>query len=211
MNGSRTALRVLGLAVLLLLLSGLGSGWARGDTQQATFADGMRAHLAKRYGESRTIFADLAAAGNVRAQFMMGTIHEQGLGVPKSLECAVAWYRKAADGGNASAQYNLGVLYQFGKGIAKDAKAAAFWLQKAADQGHGRAQNNLSTFYYTGIGVDRDLAEAWKWLSLSAADLKGQGRQIALQNRTVLEKEMTEDERAEGQRRVVAWRERRAK
>ncbi len=211
MNGNRTPFCLLGFAVLLVLLSGFGLDSARGDTQQATFADGMRAHLAKRYGDSRSIFADLAAAGNVRAQFMMGTIHEQGLGVPKSLERAVAWYRKAGDGGNASAQYNLGVLYQFGKGIAKDDKAAAFWHQKAADQGHGRAQNNLSTFYYTGIGVDRDLAEAWKWLSLSAAGLKGQGRQIALQNRTVLEKEMTEDERAEGRRRVAIWRERHAK
>ena len=204
-------LRGLGLAALFILLSGCGATPARGDTQQAAFADGMRAHLAKRYGDSRPIFADLAAAGNVRAQFMMGTIHEQGLGVPKNLASAAAWYRKAAEGGNASAQYNLGVLHQFGKGVAKDAKAAAAWHRKAANQGHGRAQNNLSTFYYTGVGVDRDLAEAWKWLTLSAAGLAGQGRKIALQNRTILEKEMTDGDRAEGGRRVAAWRERHAK
>lgn len=211
MNGVRPSLCLPGLAVLVLLLSGCGAHSARGDTHQSTFADGMRAHLAKRYGDSRPIFADLAAAGNVRAQFMMGTIHEQGLGIPKNLSRAADWYRKAAEGGSASAQYNLGVLYQFGKGIAKDAKAAAFWHQKAANQGHGRAQNNLSTFYYTGVGVDRDLAEAWKWLSLSAAGLKGQGRKIALQNRTILEKEMTDAARADGRRRVAAWRDRRAK
>jgi TPR repeat protein len=209
-NGGRSLLRDLGLAVLILLVSGCGALPARGDTHQASFVDGMRAHLAKRYGDSRPIFAGLAAAGNVRAQFMMGTIHEQGLGVPKNLANAAAWYRKAAEGGNASAQYNLGVLYQFGKGIAKDAKAAAFWHRKAANQGHGRAQNNLSTFYYTGVGVERDLAEAWKWLSLSAAGLKGQGQKIALQNRATLEKEMTEAAIADGRRRVAAWRDRRA-
>ena len=211
MIGGGTRLRGLGLAVLILLLFGHGVQSVRGDTRPATFDDGMRAHLAKRYDESRPIFADLAAAGAVRAQFMMGTIHEQGLGVPKSLSRAAEWYRMAAEGGNASAQYNLGVLYQFGKGVPKDAKSAARWHRKAANQGHGRAQNNLSTFYYTGVGVARDLAEAWKWLTLSAAGLTGQGRKIALQNRAVLEKEMTEAVRAEGRRRAAAWRDRRAK
>ena len=49
------------------------------------FAAGMRAHLDKKYAESRRIFEPLARAGNARAQFMMGTIFEQGLDVAKDL------------------------------------------------------------------------------------------------------------------------------
>ena len=176
------------------------------DASAASFDDGMRAHLKKHYGRSREIFLSLARAGNVRAKFMMGTIHEQGLGIPKNLAKAAAWYGKAGEGGNASALFNLGILNQFGKGVDKNPVRAASLLLRAANKGHGRAQNNLSTFYFTGIGVRRDVAEAWKWLTLSADGLKGSGREIALGNRSVIEKEMTEKERAEARRRVAAWR-----
>ena len=207
-DGARMATagrRRCGLAVLLLALF-----WA-GTAAAQDFAAGMRAHLAKHYQESRRIFHALADAGNVRAEFMMGTIYEQGLGVPKDLEAAARWYRLAADGGNASAQYNLGIFYQFGKGVPKDPVKAAHLLLLAAEQGHGRAQNNLSTFYFTGIGVPRDLVEAWKWLTLSADDLKGQGRQIALENRKVIEREMTPEQIETARRRVADWKRRHAK
>jgi uncharacterized protein len=186
------------LAAALLLL------WA-GAAVALDFAEGMRAHLAKHYAESRRIFAALADEGDVRAEFMMGTIYEQGLGVPQDLEAAARWYRRAADGGNPSAQYNLGIFYQFGKGVPKDPTEAARWLLKAAEQGHGRAQNNLSTFYFTGVGVKRDPVEAWKWLTLSSDDLKGAGRDIALENRKVIEKEMTSAQIAEAKKRVADW------
>lgn len=178
--------------------------WA-GVAAAQDFAEGMRAHLHKHYAESRRIFHALAEQGDARAQFMMGTIYEQGLGVPKDLATAARWYRLAADGGNASAQYNLGVFYQFGKGVPKDPTLAAHWLLKAAEQGHGRAQNNLSTFYFTGVGVRRDPVEAWKWLTLSAEDLKGKGHDIALENRSVIEREMTPAQIEEARRRVAAW------
>lgn len=195
------------LALLGAVLLVMTVGVAAADE----FAAGMRAHLEKRYGESRRIFMPLAEAGNVRAQFMMGTIHEQGLDVPKDLRAAARWYRAAAEGGNASAQYNLGVFYQFGKGVEKDPSAAARWLRRAAEQGHNRAQNNLSTFYFTGVGVPRDRAEAWKWLTLSAEGLKGKGREIALGNRTVLEREMTPEQIAAARQRVADWRRRHGK
>jgi len=189
---------------LSALVAGFLLLWA-GVAAAQDFADGMRAHLAKHYAESRRIFLALADEGDVRARFMMGTIYEQGLGVPKDLEAAARWYRLAADGGNASAQYNLGIFYQFGKGVPKDPAEAARWLLKAAEQGHGRAQNNLSTFYFTGVGVPRDPVEAWKWLTLSSDDLKGKGREIALENRKIIEREMTPAQIAAAHQRVTDW------
>jgi uncharacterized protein len=189
---------------LSALVAGLLLLWA-GAAAAQDFADGMRAHLAKHYAESRRIFLALADEGDARARFMMGTIYEQGLGVPQDLEAAARWYRLAADGGNASAQYNLGIFYQFGKGVPQDPAEAARWLLKAAEQGHGRAQNNLSTFYFTGVGVPRDPVEAWKWLTLSSDDLKGKGREIAIENRKVIEKEMTPAQIDEAKKRVADW------
>ena len=166
----------------------------------------MRLHLKKKYYKSAQIFHGLAKAGHVRAQFMMGTIYEQGLGVPSDLNAAAYWYRKAAEGGNPSAQYNLGIFYQFGKGLPKSPAEAARWLLMAANNGHGKAQNNISTFYYTGVGVPKDLAEAWKWLTLSADHLKGAGREIVLNNRIAIEKDMSGDELAIAKQRLAAWR-----
>jgi hypothetical protein len=187
------------VALLALLLP-----WPQSASAQ-DFAEGMRAHLEKHYAQSRRLFQALAEKGDTRAQFMMGTIYEQGLGVPKDLPSAARWYRLAAEGGSASAQYNLGIFYQFGKSVPQDPAEAARWLHMAADQGHGRAQNNLSTFYFMGVGVERDPVEAWKWLTLSAEDLKGAGRQIALENRKVIEKEMTPAQIAAARRRVAEW------
>jgi TPR repeat protein len=184
--------------------------WA-GAAAAQDFAAGMRLHLDKRYAESRRIFDALAEGGDVRSQFMMGTIYEQGLGVPKDLAAAAGWYRRAAEAGNASAQYNLGIFYQFGKGVPKDPAEAARLLRLAAEQGHGRAQNNLSTFYFTGVGVARDPVEAWKWLTLSAEDLKGRGRQIALDNRAVIEREMTPEQIEDARRRTADWQRRRGR
>lgn len=190
--------------VIRWLVAGIALAWA-GVAVAQDFAEGMRAHLQKHYSESRRIFHALADEGDARAQFMMGTIYEQGLGVPMDLVTAARWYRLAAEGGNPSAQYNLGVFYQFGKGVPKDPKMAAHWLLLAAEQGHGRAQNNLSTLYFTGVGVPRDPVEAWKWLTLSAEDLKGKGRDIALKNRAVIEREMMPAQIEEARRRVAAW------
>lgn len=190
--------RLAGAALIALALMA-------GAAAAQDFAAGMRVHLEKRYGESRRIFEPLAAAGDARAQFMMGTIYEQGLGVRQDLPAAARWYRKSAEGGNPSAQYNLGVFYQFGKGVPRDPAEAARWLRAAAEQGHGRAQNNLSTFYFTGIGVPRDAVEAWKWLTLSAEDLKGEGRKIALENRAVIEREMTPAQVEAARRRMADW------
>lgn len=201
-DAGRRCLRLVAVALVAFCVSAAAA---------QDFAAGMRAHLAKDYAESRRIFHKLAEAGNVRAEFMMGTIYEQGLGVPKNLAEAARWYRRAADGGNASAQYNLGIFYQFGKGVPKDPVEAARLLRLAAEQGHGRAQNNLSTFYFTGVGVRRDVVEAWKWLTLSAEDLKGQGRKIALENRKVIEREMTPAQIETARRRVAAWKRRHAK
>jgi len=191
------------LTAALILWAGLAAA--------QDFNTGMRAHLQKHYADSRRIFHALAEAGDARAQFMMGTIYEQGLGVPKDLASAARWYRRAAEGGSASAQYNLGIFYQFGKSVPQDPAEAARWLRMAAEQGHGRAQNNLSTFYFTGIGVPRDPVEAWKWLTLSSDGLKGKGHEIALENRAAIEREMTPDQIAEARRRVEDWRARRKK
>ena len=115
---------------------------------------------------------------------------------------AVKWYRKAADQGNAPAQYNLGNMYRTGQGVAKDEVEAVKWYRKAADQGTASAQVNLGTMYWVGNGVVKDELEAYKWFLLSGA----QGIEGAKKNITLIEKDLTASQRAEGQRLAREWK-----
>jgi uncharacterized protein len=186
------------LVALMLLLPA-------GPTVAAVFGDGIAALEAKDFPGALAVFGPLAAQGNGDAQFMLGVMHENGLGVSKDMKAAASWYLKAAETGVASAQYNIGVFYQLGTGVTADAASARRWLAKAAEQGHHRAQNNLGTMYYTGGATARDPIEALKWLTLSADGLQGEARDIALRNIAAIEKELSPGDITEAKRRVAAW------
>jgi TPR repeat protein len=171
-----------------------------------TFEDGMRALQDGKFADARGAFRPLAADGDGNAQFMLGVMHENGLGTAKDPGAAAAWYKKAAMAGVASAQFNLGVFYQLGKGVPQDPAQALKFHGMAAAQGHSRAQNNIGTMYYTGDGALRDPVEAWKWLTLASRGLKGEARDIAKRNIAAIEGELAPDALAEAKRRAAAWK-----
>ncbi|MCO6560441.1 MAG: sel1 repeat family protein, partial [Gilliamella sp.] len=57
-----------------------------------------------------------AEKGNSEAQYSLGNIYKQGLGVEVSDVRAFFWYKKAAEQGRAKAQNNLAFMYQSGLG-----------------------------------------------------------------------------------------------
>ena len=52
-----------------------------------------------------------ANQGAAYAQYNLGVMYDNGMGVPENDAEAVKWYRKAADQGYAEAQSNLGIMY----------------------------------------------------------------------------------------------------
>ena len=137
-----------------------------------------------------------AEKGDASAQFNLGRCYFYGQGVAKDEVEAVKWYRKAADQGNARAQSNLGFCYANGTGVAKDEVEAVKWYRKAADQGNARAQYTLGICYRDGEGVAKDEVEAYALLNISAINYS-----TAVVAREDLEKQMSPDQRAAGQRR----------
>jgi TPR repeat protein len=104
-------------------------------------------------------------------QFMLGLSFDVGEGVPRNLEMARAWYRKAAMQGLKEAQYNLGLCYYGwadGPGLQQIYQEAAIWFRKAAEQGCEKAQSRLSLLYELGIVAPQDPAEAVVWYRKSA-------------------------------------------
>lgn len=145
---------------------------------------------------------DRAYKGDASAQRTLGLIFFNGKDVPKNVSKAIEWLQKAAAQNHAEAQVDLAAIYSLGDGVPKDETKAIEWGLKAAAQGDASGQFLVGTSYMRGAGVVKDFVRAYAWFNLAAA----QGEEIAIKNRDYLEKKLTADQRAEGQRLASTWK-----
>lgn len=80
-----------------------------------------------------------ADKGHVRAQLMLGVLHEDGSGVIQDYEQALEWYRIAAMQGETVAMHRVGSMLRRGVGADKDLIEAYAWCNIAAARGHREA------------------------------------------------------------------------
>lgn len=93
----------------------------------AGFNEAFVAYQSKDYSKANAEARQAAAAGDVRAYFLLGAIYQGGLGVTASPTEAVSWYEKAAQGGVAGAFAKLAQIHARGEGVPKsDDKALAY-------------------------------------------------------------------------------------
>jgi hypothetical protein len=116
------------------------------------------------------LWTPLAEQGDAEAQFGLGVIHNDAVGVPQDYAEANYWFLRAAEQGYAPAQYNLGNAYKNATGFSEDAGMAVIWWRKAAEQDFPPAQFNLGTALIEGIGVPRDAAAGREWYRRAAAN-----------------------------------------
>ncbi|MGQ0708850.1 MAG: tetratricopeptide repeat protein [Rhodoferax sp.] len=125
-------------------------------------------------GRSKRKFQEVlkdARLGIAQAQYDVGLMYANGLGVPKNLSQALYWIRNGADRGHAGAQYLLGSHYASGHGLEKSAIHALYWLQKAAAQGHAKAHYKISLLFHeqSQALVDAYALQAWEMGVLESA------------------------------------------
>ncbi len=80
-----------------------------------------------------------ARAGDAQAQFELGRIYRDGMGIDANPRKAAEWFYLSALQGNVRAQLNLGAIYANGKGVKRDYAESLKWLRKAAAQGNAEA------------------------------------------------------------------------
>jgi len=185
----------IGLVAVALLIGSM-------TVHAADIDAGLNAYQRGNYATALRIMREHADQGSAMAQFNIGLMYNNGLGVTQDYAEAVRWYRKAADQGNALAQNNLGFMYGNGQGGPRDYAEALRWYRKAADQGNGLSQANLGVMYGNGQGVTQDYVRAHMWYSLAAA----RGEKIARETRDLLAKKMTPAQIAEAQRLAREWK-----
>ncbi|MEJ2362689.1 MAG: tetratricopeptide repeat protein [Gammaproteobacteria bacterium] len=132
------------------------------------FEQGAAAANRGDYATALKIWRPLAWRGDVKAQFNLGVMYHQGLGVRKNDRETAKWWHRAAERGYARAQTNLGNMYQYGLGVPKNYKAAAKWYRHAASKGDAQAQYNLGFMAWKGIGIRRNNHQAMHWFRRAA-------------------------------------------
>lgn len=148
-----------------LLLGALG-GAAYADD----YSTGLRALEAGDAARTLALWRPLAEAGHIEAQFGLGVMYNDGLGVEQDYTEANYWFLRAAERGHAPSQFNLGNAYKNGTGLAADATMAVRWWRKATEQGFGPAQFNLGSALLEGSGTPRDADEGVRWYRKAAAN-----------------------------------------
>ncbi len=92
-----------------------------------------------------------AILGDNEAQFVLGQMYLNGIGVKKDTVEAMRFYQLAADQGDLRAKYTLGILYFAGQGIDPDYQQAQRLLEESAFKGDPHAQFALARIEEKGF------------------------------------------------------------
>ncbi len=137
----------------------------------AVIDEGKAAYKRGDYATALREWRPLAEQGNALAQYNLGIMYVDGLGVPQDYAKALQWWRKAAEQGHAGAQFNLGVMYGKGQGVPQDYVQAHMWSNLAASSfPPGERRDNAvknrdivaKTMTPALIGEAQKLAREWK-------------------------------------------------
>ena len=113
----------------------------------------------------------LSKEGNRNAQYTLGILYDEGVGVDKDKKKAIRLYTQAAEQGQLDAMNNLGQAYRKGDGVFIDYEKAYYWISKAAEKNYPIALRALGDMFRLGEYVEVDNDEALKWYS-KAVSLK---------------------------------------
>lgn len=106
------------------------------------------------YDSARRIWEALDQRNFGEAAFNLGILYEDGLGVERDIERAMAYYRRGALLGSPKAMFRAGVMYWLGApGVAVDRGEGRRYLSMAAAAGDSEAQRYLAA---EGAGADTD-------------------------------------------------------
>jgi hypothetical protein len=126
-------------------------------------------------------------------QFVPGTDEMAKAKNASDSAAQAAWLWKATAKGNPDAPVELANMYIQGDGVPRSCEQAMVLLKTAAEKENAHARNRLASMYATGTCVQRNRVEAYRWMS--SALTANPNSQWAQQNRDLIWRQMTPDER----------------
>ena len=142
----------------IFILVVLSMGLCASDFNQA-----VEDYKSGNYIKALNTFYALAKEDDAKAQYNVGLLYANGLGVQKDLVEAQQWYERAAKQGNGAAQYNLAQIYHLeGRKDIHAYEKAKYWYEKAIEAGINEAYNNLGALYLEGLGLEKNEQKAFE-------------------------------------------------
>ena len=182
--------------ITTVLLSGLTApAWA-------DFHAGMIAYRSVMFDVALENWIPLAIEGDARAQFYLGEMYMDGMGVPVKQDKAIRFYRQAAEQEHPGAQARLGMSHAKGRGLPQNYAKAFTWYRRAAIVGDLDAQYRLGFLFEAGQGTRRNLPQAYKWWAIAAR----WGDPDAALERDRIKAQVSGKELESLQQQVVMWR-----
>jgi uncharacterized protein len=129
--------------------------------------DGNAAMHRKDFAAALELLGPLARDGNAIAQFNLGFLFDEGLGVPQNHMRAFNWYLKAANQGLIQAQYVVSYYYRRGRGMQQNTVEALMWIDLAASGGlpHADIELQEQEDQMTRAAIAEGQRQAARWLA----------------------------------------------
>ncbi|MEW6146290.1 MAG: tetratricopeptide repeat protein [Thermodesulfobacteriota bacterium] len=154
----------------------------RDFTEKDNYLVGLNWYKQWNYQIAAKFWKPLSLEGDCDAQYALGLLYFEGLGVGHSYEKAIGLWTRSADQGQAQAQISLGVVYS-----------------------RSRLQYT-SLDCKSGCGQERDLIKAYKWFGIASEIGSPHEKRIAEDSLNNIMHEMTPEEIQEGEALVSAWK-----
>lgn len=120
------------------------------------------------YAKAAKWFEEASHSGSSNAQYNLGVLYHQGLGVRKDTAKAIELYRVAASNNHPEALYNLAIAYVEGVGVEYNPQIAATYFERSADGGVVEAAYNLGLLQENGLLGESQPDEAVFWYKIAA-------------------------------------------
>ena len=139
------------------------TGFLRADA----YLRGFQALEQRDYKTALYYLSFFAANGDTKANYNLGIMFREGLGVKKDDVQSLTHFIEAAENGHMLGNYAVGRAFLTGKGSDIDAKAAIHYLTEAALFGHAISPVEIGHLYFQGALIEKDFVAAHFWWSLA--------------------------------------------
>ena len=119
--------------------------------------------------ETATFYLSFFASnGDSVAQYNMGLLYRDGLGVEKNPKVALSWFYLAAQQRHMLSNFAIAKLMEKYTYLADRKKGHLHFLKEAAFLGHAIAPLEIGNFYYLRQETEYDLVRAMVWWIVSS-------------------------------------------
>ena len=151
------------IVIALFSIAVAYAGVAKADA----YLRGFQALEQKDYKTALYYLSLFAANGDARANYNLGIMYREGMGVDQNDIEALTHFIAAAEDGHMLGNYAVGLSFLLGRGSDVDAEAALFYLKEATLLGHALSPVEMGRVYFEGILIEKDVVEAHFWWSVA--------------------------------------------